>query len=720
MRERVRARLYSRDRGATLNTNMEEDQPSHLPAARPRPGRARAIVRAAATVALGSILLAGSACGSREEGYAQAERLLQQGALDRAEYLLRGEKSGPAEALRQRIAQARQARALVDEQIAGVMSDATLEVEAKRAALNALNAQNADPQSRASVQRAIAQLADQAMASAASSGSSLGGGSSAGAPTAPTDAANTLQQALDADDFERALELLAASAATVAEPAPTGATDADAGARDRQRLQADLEARLALRQELLAKLGADARPNPADVADLPSEFLSARKLRDIPWSRLQLSDFQTAASKVALTRKGQIGLLYERMRISWGDALQESLRDLNGAVEKGWIPAADAHWHLARLREEAIPPAGYRFENGQWVDDHAGAQAPPLTRRQLRARLLIAGPAERDRALLSLRLTGDMDFLRKAVLARWERDLSEVRSSRTLPQLAKLAEDRRALDDARAAALAAISDTKIYFYPFDPPDRTHSKAQYLQAQKKIDTLLDKVRRAWSSARRVKLPEPFRTACEDLAWVHDRNAEYFIEAPLDVPSYVLAIDPTIEELDLHAFAWTRQEMIGHRRDADQVERSAARLKSWKHEQPAQVPDAHEMELVQLVNDYRRMMGRSALAFNAKLHVAASVHADNIARTGVLSHLQDVPAQRSPTERMASAGYDQGAAENLAGNLYEPREVLAFWLRSSQQHRTLLEPVYTEVGAARTGLYWVMDFGKDPGVWEALAK
>jgi uncharacterized protein YkwD len=638
--------------------------------------------------------------------------------LERAEALLARAKPGEAvRALAEQIATMRSARAELELKIAEALKLGSTDPHAAREKLRELGDAQSDPVARQRVQRGISDLAAALLAGQPSAQGAPGDAGKSGTPSAAV--AGTLQElrkkvdaALAKSDLEQAGEHLASAI----ERAPEGLERTGLECQAKQ-----LDARRELRRELVEQLGPNRRRDTAEmVADVPPPFLGARSAADVDWSAVLLEDFLIGAGLAELGPKARLGLLFERLELAWGAQLDEALVDLGYARNAGDVSLPQASWLIARLRAEPFDPAGYSFENGVWTSTQAATPGFAPTREWSRANFLNAGPKDREKALQILRVTGDIDFLRLTVMARWQRAQRELAASRVLPQLEKLALERKLLDEARGAALALIFDQKAYFFPFDPPPKGLTKAQYLQVQRKIDGHLDKVLRAWSSTRRVRLTKSFRAAAEDLAWMQSKKAEYFLELPLTVPTYVLAVDETREELGLPEFALTRDELLAVRRDEAVLAHSVALQKRDRRENPAQAADDKEFELATAVNDYRRMLGRQVLAWNPPLHRAAKGHAQFLMDKGALTHLQDSPSLRTPSDRMAAAGYAEGEVENLASNVYEPLEAFKRWCQSSQEHRNLLESVYTEMGVGRAGLYWVQTLGAGTKFLENLER
>lgn len=123
-----------------------------------------------------------------------------------------------------------------------------------------------------------------------------------------------------------------------------------------------------------------------------------------------------------------------------------------------------------------------------------------------------------------------------------------------------------------------------------------------------------------------------------------------------------------------------------------------------------------EIVSYTNAARRRQGLPALAPNSRLMRAAELHAQQMARSGTLSH--DIPGAPYPTpkDRLAVVGYDWRAyAENVSWNQRDARAAVEGWMRSAGHRENILNSAYTEIGAgmARSPKgepYYVQVFGR----------
>ena len=130
---------------------------------------------------------------------------------------------------------------------------------------------------------------------------------------------------------------------------------------------------------------------------------------------------------------------------------------------------------------------------------------------------------------------------------------------------------------------------------------------------------------------------------------------------------------------------------------------------------------ETQMLRFINRARAAGGRcgkkrfrpaSAVRWNSALAKAARSHSKDMAGRNRLSHKG---SGRSTVEkRVGRAGYTwQAVGENVAGGLQSCEAVVSGWLQSPGHCANILEPAFTEIGAAcaqsassRYGTYWTL--------------
>ncbi|MBP7273234.1 MAG: CAP domain-containing protein [Saprospiraceae bacterium] len=101
--------------------------------------------------------------------------------------------------------------------------------------------------------------------------------------------------------------------------------------------------------------------------------------------------------------------------------------------------------------------------------------------------------------------------------------------------------------------------------------------------------------------------------------------------------------------------------------------------------------------------------SPLTWNDKLYVAAARHSADMYRMDDMNHVGSDGSESS--DRISRAGYKWSyCGENIAWGFDNAESVVAAWKESTGHCRTLMSPTYTQVGFAKKGQYWTMDFAK----------
>jgi uncharacterized protein YkwD len=129
-----------------------------------------------------------------------------------------------------------------------------------------------------------------------------------------------------------------------------------------------------------------------------------------------------------------------------------------------------------------------------------------------------------------------------------------------------------------------------------------------------------------------------------------------------------------------------------------------------------PTKLEQTIVAESNRARARAGIPLLRPDSRLHLAARLHAQQMARLRVLKHEIESAAYPRPADRLAAVKYAwQARAENVASGDLDARSLVAGWMRSAEHRRHILNAAYTETGTGhahdRTGRsYYVQVFAR----------
>ena len=101
----------------------------------------------------------------------------------------------------------------------------------------------------------------------------------------------------------------------------------------------------------------------------------------------------------------------------------------------------------------------------------------------------------------------------------------------------------------------------------------------------------------------------------------------------------------------------------------------------------------------------------LKWNDKLEKSALRHAKDMMENELMGHTGSDGSQ--PDERITATGYRWSViGENVAFGYSTVEDALEGW-KSSQAHcHNIMDPEFSEIGAAQQGIYWVQDFGRAP--------
>lgn len=123
------------------------------------------------------------------------------------------------------------------------------------------------------------------------------------------------------------------------------------------------------------------------------------------------------------------------------------------------------------------------------------------------------------------------------------------------------------------------------------------------------------------------------------------------------------------------------------------------------------------MLQLVNDQRQRgcncgstyyPPTTTVTWNDKLENAAAAHANDMRQNNYFSHTGLDGS--TPGDRINRAGYAWMAyGENIAKGFTSEQEVMTAWIQSVDHCENIMNPRFQELGAARSGSYWVQEFG-----------
>lgn len=322
----------------------------------------------------------------------------------------------------------------------------------------------------------------------------------------------------------------------------------------------------------------------------------------------------------------------------------------------------------------------------------------------------------------------------RGLVALFERANRRMDTRSTRRAFEDLIADRGRLDELRAATLELVRDEAGYPYPYQQPEATPDEARaYSESQKRIDESVAAMRLLWESGSSASLTRELRRGGERVLWVRGK-AEWLRENmgltvaldagaldgvgldTADTPQWMhsLPIERKSRKVDLQSFALTPDEAGQVAHDLAVVERNTVLFTALR--KTASGADARtrvdlETDQVARTNDYRRMLGLPALAWNRHLHLAVRNHAAYLVAVGHLGHAQEAPEFATIQKRAHSFGYSGPVWENCHHGSETAEGALIAWTHSSAHHRTILTAKLTEMATGFAEKTWVQKFGLD---------
>ena len=114
--------------------------------------------------------------------------------------------------------------------------------------------------------------------------------------------------------------------------------------------------------------------------------------------------------------------------------------------------------------------------------------------------------------------------------------------------------------------------------------------------------------------------------------------------------------------------------------------------------------------------KRLNAAQPVRWNNALAEASRQHSEEMARYNYFSHNGRDGSE--PWDRVERAGYRyRSMGENIAAGQRSPEDAVAGWIKSPDHCANLMNPVFTEMGAAlavnarsELGMYWTQEFGR----------
>ncbi|MGC6427715.1 MAG: CAP domain-containing protein [Akkermansiaceae bacterium] len=122
--------------------------------------------------------------------------------------------------------------------------------------------------------------------------------------------------------------------------------------------------------------------------------------------------------------------------------------------------------------------------------------------------------------------------------------------------------------------------------------------------------------------------------------------------------------------------------------------------------AKIPD-DEREGARQVNEWRLLLGLSALVIDPKLCKACRGHSEDMNRLGFFAHESPVPGKRTPGDRAAKEGTGW-AGENIFMGSASPKSANKGWFFSPGHHKNMFKASHKKIGMGRFEKHWTQMF------------
>ncbi|MGJ8696754.1 MAG: CAP domain-containing protein [Verrucomicrobiaceae bacterium] len=119
-------------------------------------------------------------------------------------------------------------------------------------------------------------------------------------------------------------------------------------------------------------------------------------------------------------------------------------------------------------------------------------------------------------------------------------------------------------------------------------------------------------------------------------------------------------------------------------------------------------ADEREGVREVNEWRMLLGLSALEIDPKLCDASRGHSEDMNKLNFFDHMSPVPGKRTPGDRASAEGTGWSGENIYMGNA-APKAANKGWFYSPGHHKNMFRAGHKKIGMGRYEKHWTQMFG-----------
>lgn len=249
-------------------------------------------------------------------------------------------------------------------------------------------------------------------------------------------------------------------------------------------------------------------------------------------------------------------------------------------------------------------------------------------------KLIHATRAGRDKAFDAAIRTGvgGTDIGMAGLRARWEHAAIVLRDDSVLPELKRLELEVDKLDAARRSVSSFVLGESAAKTDQPPESLTKVETALLERRglgylTRLPVPIQRAYVTWTCGRRVGLGELYREACDELEWNRSKQAQLntVFDLPDFLPAWLEGIDCSKPIIDLREFHRTSDA-----RDKARASRAIMTANTnifGLMELPGpRFPSSDEFRLLELVNEFRVMMGLSALSWSFELRALSTAEVE----------------------------------------------------------------------------------------------
>ena len=117
---------------------------------------------------------------------------------------------------------------------------------------------------------------------------------------------------------------------------------------------------------------------------------------------------------------------------------------------------------------------------------------------------------------------------------------------------------------------------------------------------------------------------------------------------------------------------------------------------------------ERECIREVNEWRMLLGQSALVIDPKLCEASRGHSEDMNKLNFFAHMSPVPGKKTPGDRAAKAG-TKWSGENIYMGSQSPAAANKGWFYSPGHHKNMFKGGHKTIGVGQYERHWTQMFG-----------